>query len=151
MEEFPVSWWLWIVVGIVLLAGEILTPGGFYIFFFGASAICVGLLKLAGFTQGLVSEGLLFVGLAVCGVAWLRKPLLERFRGPEGDNPDADRLVGETAVAAQEIAPGQYGKVELRGSVWNARNEGETAIAAGARCRVAGVEGLTLRVRRDGV
>lgn len=149
MEEYPVAWWLWVVLGIVLLAGEVLTPGGFYIFFFGASAICVGLLKLTGFTQGLISEGLLFVGLAICGVAFLRKPLVERFKTPEGDNPDADRVVGESAVAAQEIPPGEYGKVELRGSVWNARNEGAAAIAAGARCRVAGVDGLTLRVRRD--
>ena len=44
MEEFPAAWWLWIVLGVVLLAAEILTPGGFYIFFFGASAICVGVL-----------------------------------------------------------------------------------------------------------
>ncbi|MEJ5367927.1 MAG: NfeD family protein [Bryobacteraceae bacterium] len=149
MEEYSVAWWAWVVLGIVLLAGEVLTPGGFYIFFFGASAVCVGLLKLTGFTQGLISEGLLFVGLAVCGVAFLRKPMLDRFKAPEGDNPDADRLVGEIAVAAQEIPPGDYGKVELRGSVWNARNEGEAAIAAGARCRVAGVDGLTLRVKRD--
>lgn len=148
MEEFAVSWWLWIVLGIVLLAGEILTPGGFYIFFFGASAICVGLLKFLGFTQGLVSEGLLFVGLAICGVAFLRKPLMQRFQPPQEANPDADRVVGETAIAVQEIPPGGFGKVELRGSVWNATNEGEATIAASERCRVIGMEGLTLHVRR---
>ncbi len=149
MEEFAVSWWLWIVLGIVLLAGEILTPGGFYIFFFGAGAIGVGLLKLLGFTQGLVSEGLLFVGLSICGVAFLRKPLMQRFQAPAGENPDADRVVGETAVAVQEIPPGGFGKVELRGSVWNARNAGEAPVAAAERCRVVKVEGLTLHVQRD--
>ena len=95
MEDFAVSWWLWIVFGIVLLAGEILTPGGFYIFFFGASAVCVGLLKLLGFTQGLVFEGLLFAGLAICGVAFLRKPLMQRFQPPQEAAPDADRVVGK--------------------------------------------------------
>lgn len=148
MEESVVSWWLWIVAGIVLLVGEVLTPGGFYIFFFGASAVCVGLLKLLGFTQGLISEGLLFAGLAICGVAFLRKPLLERFQPKGMSHPDEDRLVGETAIAAQEMAPGGFGKVELRGSVWNAMNEGESPIAPSERCRVTRVEGLTLHVRR---
>jgi len=148
VEEFSAAWWLWIVLGVVLLAAEILTPGGFYIFFFGASAVCVGVLKLLGFTQGLVSEGLLFVGLSVAGVAFLRRPLQERFRAQAPDSPDVDALVGEAAIAVQEIAPGGYGKVELRGSVWNAKNEEEAAIGAGERCRVARVDGLTLHVRR---
>ncbi len=148
MEEYAVSWWLWIVLGIVLLAGEVLTPGGFYIFFFGASAICVGLLKLLGFTQGLISEGLLFAGLAVCGVAFLRKPLMEKFQPAAGSHPDEDRLVGEMAVVLQEIPAGGIGKVELRGSVWNAMNEGEAPLAPPERCRVVRVEGLTLHVRR---
>ncbi|MCS7041852.1 MAG: NfeD family protein [Bryobacteraceae bacterium] len=148
MEEFSVAWWAWIVLGLVLLAGEVLTPGGFYIFFFGASAVCVGLLKLMGFTQGLVSEGLLFVGLSIAGVAFLRRPLLEKFRPPATDLPDADRLAGETAIAVHAIPPGGFGKVELRGSMWNAMNEGDTAIGESERCRVVRVEGLTLRVRR---
>lgn len=148
MEEFSVAWWAWIVLGMILLAGEMLTPGGFYIFFFGASAVCVGLLKLLGFTQGLVSEGLLFVGLSIAGVAFLRRPLLEKFRPPARDLPDADSLAGETAIAVQEIPPGGFGKVELRGSVWNAMNEGDTAIGQSGRCRVVRVEGLTLHVRR---
>ncbi len=148
MEEFAVSWWLWIVLGVLLLVGEILTPGGFYIFFFGASAMAVGLLKLLGFTQGLISEGLLFAGLAICGVAFLRKPLMEKFQPKTAAQPDEDRLVGEMATASQEIAPGGIGKVELRGSVWNAENIGDSPIAPSERCRVIAVEGLTLHVRR---
>ncbi|GIU74677.1 MAG: hypothetical protein KatS3mg004_1764 [Bryobacteraceae bacterium] len=147
MEELSVAWWAWVVLGLVLLVGEVLTPGGFYIFFFGASAVCVGLLKWLGFTQGFVSEGLLFVGLSVAGVAFLRKPLLEKFPLRARDTPDTDPLTGETAVALVEIPPGGFGKVELRGSVWSAVNDGDAAIAASARCRVIGVEGLTLRVR----
>jgi inner membrane protein len=41
------AWWIWIVLGLVLLLGEMLTPGGFYILFFGIGAIIVGIL--AGF------------------------------------------------------------------------------------------------------
>jgi inner membrane protein len=41
------EWWIWIVLGLVLLLGEVVTPGGFYILFFGIGAIFVGIL--AGF------------------------------------------------------------------------------------------------------
>ena len=104
MEDFAVSWWLWIVLGIVLLAGEILTPGGFYIFFFGASAICVGLLKLLGFTQGFVFEGLLTRTVADAALG------LVALSGPDPRDPlsfpfDDDPLGAlERPVAGMRIA-----------------------------------------------
>ena len=41
------EWWMWILLGLVLFWGEIVTPGGFYVIFFGVGAIVVGIL--AGF------------------------------------------------------------------------------------------------------
>ena len=37
------AWWLWLVLGLALLASEAFTPGTFFVFFFGLSAIAVGL------------------------------------------------------------------------------------------------------------
>ena len=48
-----------------------------------------------------------------------------------------------------EIGAGGYGKVELRGTTWNARNAGETPVAADQACRVERVEGLTLWIRPE--
>jgi membrane protein implicated in regulation of membrane protease activity len=48
------------------------------------------------------------------------------------------------------LAPGEVGKVELRGSSWSARNVSETALTPGARCRVLAVEGLMLKVAPEG-
>lgn len=147
MEFVTFTWWLWMLLGIVLLAGEVLTPGGFYIFFFGASALCVGLLKLLGFTQGFASEGVLFAGLAIAGVAFFRKPLVQHFQ-PLATPPAAvDDLTTEIAVALADIAPGALGKVELRGASWNALNDGPAPIPKAARCRVVRVDGLTLHIR----
>jgi membrane protein implicated in regulation of membrane protease activity len=39
------------------------------------------------------------------------------------------------------------GQVELRGSVWSARNSGDATLAAGQRARVESVDGLILSVR----
>ena len=58
-----------------------------------------------------------------------------------------DSLVGETAVALEEIPAGGVGKAELRGSSWSARNLGESPIQLNQRVRVERIDGLTLDVR----
>ena len=40
-------WWHWIAFGLVLAGFEMLTPGGFFVVFFGVGALLVGLLQLA--------------------------------------------------------------------------------------------------------
>jgi membrane protein implicated in regulation of membrane protease activity len=140
------TWWMWMLVGLVLLASEILTPGGFYLIFFGAAGLAVGALKILGLDIGLAGEGLLFAVLSVAGLLFFRKPLMQRFQrlSPE---LSIGGLTEEVACAKEEIAPGAMGKVELRGTAWNATNIGDAAIAVGARCAVERVEGLTLYVR----
>jgi membrane protein implicated in regulation of membrane protease activity len=146
MEILAMSWWMWILLGLVLLVGEILTPGGFYIIFFGFGAICVGLLSLLGIQLGLAAEGLIFAIVSVTACALFRKPLLERFRRltPE---ITVDTLIGETAIAKVDLPAGATGKVELRGTSWNARNAAEVPINKDQRCLVESVEGLTLLIR----
>jgi membrane protein implicated in regulation of membrane protease activity len=52
-------------------------------------------------------------------------------------------------VLGDRIEPGGRGKLELRGSTWDARNVGDTALSAGSRCLVQSVDGLTLHVRAE--
>lgn len=140
------AWWIWAAIGCLLLAGELLTPGGFYIVFFGVSGLCVAVITALFPEFPLWAQWLLFSVLAVAALLLFRKPLLEWFRrrSPE---PQVDSLIGEIAVAMEDIAPGAVGKAELRGSAWNAQNAGETPLARGQRCRVVRVEGLTLYIR----
>lgn len=140
------AWWLWVLLGLALLAGEILTPGGFYILFFGAGAIVVGLLKLAGLSMGLAFEGIAFVAISILALVLFRRPLMQRFR-PLSPEPRVDELTGEIAVALEPIEAGARGKVEMRGTAWNAENLGPDPIPKSARCRVERVDGLTLAVR----
>jgi membrane protein implicated in regulation of membrane protease activity len=64
---------------------------------------------------------------------------------------EVDQLTQETAHALDYIAVNEVGKVELRGSAWNARNVGPEAIMRGQRCRVDRVDGLMLFIRPEGV
>ena len=146
MEYVFFPWWLWMLIGIVLMAGEILTPGGFYIIFFGAAAVIIGFLKLFGMELSLPMEGLVFCILSVVGVVFFRNKLQARFAQPAPEIP-VDSLISQTAVAIEEIAPGAMGKVELRGTAWQAQNLGDAPIQKAERCRIERVEGLTLYVR----
>jgi membrane-bound serine protease (ClpP class) len=59
----------------------------------------------------------------------------------------AGGLIGLTGVAREALAP--EGQVQVQGELWRAVAEGGR-LEAGARVRVVAVEGLTLRVAREG-
>src|SRR5438034_369898 len=70
------SWWLWLLLGLALLASEAFTPGAFFVFFFGLSAIAVGLaVRLGGHAPGWF-QWFLFSLLSVLSVAFLGLALL---------------------------------------------------------------------------
>lgn len=141
------EWWIWILIGLLLALAEVVTPGGFYILFFGVGAIIVGILKVAGLAGPAWLQILLFSVISL-GALWLfRETLMQRFQGKS--QASLDSFVGDTAHVAAEIAANGFGKVELHGSSWNARNVGAAPLAAGARCTVERVEGLTLFVRQE--
>jgi membrane protein implicated in regulation of membrane protease activity len=140
------AWWMWLLLGFVLLAVELSTPGGFFFLFFAAGAIVVGLLALAGLATGVWLEWLLFSVLSVAALLLFRKPLLAYIRQKE-PSPEVDTLVGEVAVALSDMEIDAVGKAELRGAAWNARNIGAAPLAAGQRCTVESVTGLTLLIK----
>lgn len=141
-------WWAWMLLGFVLLAGEMLTPGGFYLIFFGLAALVVGGLDLAGFVLTPGSQWLLFTVLSIVATLLFRRPLLAKLqaRMPTGR---VDDLADETATAVEPIAPGAIGKAELRGSTWSARNGSPAPLAAGQRCRVVKIDGLLLTLEPE--
>jgi membrane protein implicated in regulation of membrane protease activity len=141
------DWWIWVLGGLVLLLAEILTPGGFFVVFFGAGAILVGALKAVGWAGPAWAEWLAFTVLSVAALVLFREPLMRRFRLEQGK--PVDRLEGETALVTEAVAPGGVGKAEMRGASWTARSSGAVALARGQRCRVERVEGLTLWLRAE--
>jgi membrane protein implicated in regulation of membrane protease activity len=90
---------------------------------------------------------LLFSIFAAISLAFFRKPLMEKFKLSGKSGHKVDSLVGETALALEDIAPGAIGKVELRGASWTACNAGSEAIQRSARPKVERVEGLTLYIK----
>ena len=139
------TWWIWTASGIFLAAIELATPGGFFVIFFGLSAMVVGGLAFAGLVDQPWIQWLTFSALAILGLTLFRRPLLARLQSQDPGG-DRDSVIGEIAVSAIVIQPGDYAPVELRGARWSARNVGTTPIAAGQRSRVVAVDGLTLDI-----
>ena len=54
------EWWLWAALGLLLAVGEVLTPGGFFVIFFGLAGLVVALLTLVGLGGALWFQILLF-------------------------------------------------------------------------------------------
>lgn len=139
------TWWLWVLFGFLLLAIEALSAG-LHVGFFAAGAMAVGLLVALGVGGPLWLQILLFTLISVAGLLLFRKRLLRALKLDK--SPEAiDTLVGETAVALDEIGGGALGKAELRGTSWNARNAGTEPLRRGERCVVERVEGLTIHIR----
>ena len=142
------NWWLWIVFGIVLLVAESATPGTLFFLFFGLSAAIVGGLAGVGIAPEPWLQWLLFPAIAIVALAILRGPLRARLF-LNSDSRPVDSIVGQAAVVLSEVAVGGVGKVELRGTSWNARTNGGAALREGQRAIVEKVDGLTLWIRPE--
>lgn len=141
-------WWLWILLGLLLLFAEMAAPGGFFALFFGVSGLLVGGMVAIGWGGGAATQWLLFSGISVAALILLRAPLKARLN-LGGGRKSVDSLLGEEAVILEEVPGGGVGKAELRGTSWSARSAGGTVLGRGQRCRVERVEGLTLWVRAE--
>jgi inner membrane protein len=141
-------WWLWLVLGLGLLTLEMLTPGGFYVLFFGVGALVVGTLVGLGAAGPVWLQWLLFSVISVVSLLVFRPYLLRVTHSQERPDP-MDTLEGEIAMPLEDISPGSVGKAELRGTTWTAVNQDSRMLGRGQRCRVARVDGLTLSLRAE--
>jgi len=138
------TWWIWILIGVALLAVEFASTTA-HIGLFAVGAFVVAILVALGLDIPLWGQLVIFTGVSIVALLFVRPWLVRKLRLSE--TKTVDSLVGEQAVTLDEIGPSGIGKAEMRGSTWSARNVGETALARGQRCVVAAVEGLVIHVR----
>jgi membrane protein implicated in regulation of membrane protease activity len=138
--------YLWWILALVLIAGEVLMPG-FFLLWIGIGAAATGLVVLIVPGLGFLAQAVVFAVLAFvsCMVwwKWLR-PRVDR-----GDDPAAANLsrrgaqmVGQRYVLAEAIVNGR-GKAHVGDGQWLV--EGPD-LPIGAEVRVVGVDGTTLKV-----
>lgn len=134
--------WAWVIAGIVLLALELVVPGGFFLWL-GISGLITGLAAMFQ-PIGWAWQFLLFGGLSLVTIfAWLR---YMRGRTDTSDRPllneRAARFIGQEMLLAEPIRGG-FGRVALGDTTWRVAGPD---LAAGVRVRIVGHDGALLRV-----
>jgi len=138
------SWWIWVLAGLALLAGEFASTT-MHIGFFAVGALVVALLVGVGLDLPLWGQLAIFTIVSVSAFVFVRPILVRKLK--LDFKPQVDTMVGQKAVALDEIAVAALGKAEFRGSTWSARNVGEVTLTRGQRCVVAGIEGFVIQVK----
>ncbi|WP_055046274.1 NfeD family protein [Devosia sp. A16] len=133
--------WSWVVAGLVLLALELVLPGGVLIWLGGAALVTGALALLVSIFWPL--QFVIFGVLALVSIGlWLK------FRGPgvASDRPflnqRANRFIGQEAVLDEPIRDG-IGRLALDDTVWRVQGPD---LAAGSRVRIVDADGALLKV-----
>lgn len=140
-ELGPWSWWL---LGLGLIALEVVLPGTFFLWF-GIAALLVGVLALMVELSWQVALGL-FIFLALLNLVVGRR-LLRKGEASVGDphlNMRGSRYIGREFVLAEPLVESS-GRLSVDDTVWRVTGPD---LAAGTRVKVVRVEGAQLVIER---
>lgn len=144
MENFLNSAVIWFVIGCAFFLLEFVVPG-FILFFFGIGAWIVALLTL--FMDVSVNVQLMvFLGSSLVTVLLFRNWVKNKL-GMYKASPQIleDEFIGKTGKAETAISPGVNGKVDFKGTSWDACSD--DTIAAGENVMITGNRSILLIVK----
>jgi membrane protein implicated in regulation of membrane protease activity len=139
------AWMIWILLAVLLAAGEVMSMG-FFLAPFAVGALVAALAELAGANAALsiivflVMSGLLF--------GFVRPIARRHLRTPAQLRTGTAALIGQTATVTERVDnDAQTGSVKLEGELWTARSwDDDEVIEAGRRVHVVEIRGATALV-----
>ena len=136
---------LWFLIGLALFLLELVVPG-FIIFFFGVGAWVTAIICLIA-NPGTNLQIIIFAVVSVLSLIALRRMIQKRFFYSKNNNSEAveDEFTGKEGTAKMDFGKGKKGKVEFKGTVWNAESDSE--IQEGKSVIIIKIESLVLKVR----
>lgn len=138
-------WWGWMVIGTILFGAELaVVEAEFFLVFLGASAFVTGVAAFFAPTLPFSVQLIAFATISIVSMVFFRKRVYAKLRPAVADLPHD--MAGDRVLIPRALAPGESCRIEYRGTVWTARNEGASAIAAGAQARILGTQGITVQV-----
>jgi membrane protein implicated in regulation of membrane protease activity len=141
----PLGGWSWVVLGLILIGGEMLTPGIFLIWL-GAAALATGVVVgLSGI--GWQAAALVFAGLAIISVLAGRRLTQRSDQEPDaasGLNDRGRQLIGKVFRLEATMTGGE-GRIRVGDSSWRVVGP---ELLAGSDVRVIRVDGATLIVEK---
>ena len=139
--------YLWWILALLLIGGEVLIPG-YFLLWIGLAAAVMGVLLWLLPSLGLLLQAVLFAALALAAcVFYARKlrPRVEQRHAPGNErlNRRAEQMIGQRYVLTEAIVNGR-GKARVGDGQWLVAGP---ELPAGATVEVVGVDGSTLQVR----
>ncbi|MDH5784479.1 MAG: NfeD family protein [Chromatiales bacterium] len=138
-----INHWHWWILGVALLALEVLAPGAFFLWM-GISAVVVGLLLLALPEMGWEYQIFFFAIFSMASIFLWRRYF--RSHPVSSDHPTLNlrgaQYIGRVFTLDEPIVNG-LGKVRVDDSTWKISGED---CAAGSKVRVIGVDGVVFKV-----
>lgn len=135
---------LWFVFGFGLFLLEFLVPG-FILFFFGIGAWVVAILTLFA-DIGINAQLIIFLGTSIFTVVLFRKWAKAKLgMYLEAPKKLEDEFIGKIALVESEITPEKNGKVEFKGTSWDAAST--EFIAAGKSVQIIETKSIVLIVK----
>lgn len=141
--SFTIVFWYWWALAGVLLVCEMMLPGVVFLFLAVGAAVA-GLLLLIVSALSLEMQLVVFAVVSVAAAVGLR-PMLGRLQHRSAEtnlNARGDSLIGKIVVLDQPILGGR-GRVKMGDGSWTVTGPD---MVAGAKVRVAAVDGTELRV-----
>lgn len=138
---------VWFIVGLILILSEFALPG-IILIFIGLGAWAAAFTSWMDWTPSLASQMTVFSVGSLIFLMGLRRFFTEWFMGlsKSGDARDAEEeFAGKEVKVLGTIAAGHDGKVEFKGSTWNARSD--SPLEAGSIAVIVSRDGLMLTVR----
>lgn len=138
------SRFVWVCIGFILFALEFAIPG-FILFFFGIGAWVVAIICFLT-DISINTQIIIFIASSLITVLLFRNWLKQKL-GSSGVNSNQleDEYIGKVAKAETSISPGQGGKVEFRGTSWDANSE--DIILAGENVLITETQSIKLIVK----
>lgn len=131
---------VWMTVGIALLSSEAFT-GSFHLLFFGLSALMTAVIASMGLSSP-VAQMIVFAVVSVLSVALLRKRLVSRSQGFEGDSEARVQLSADLPASGE-------GVIQYQGVPWTAVNQSSRPLLKGDWVKVLRTEGIKLVVEPE--
>ena len=135
---------IWLILLVVLVAGEAITVGLTFIWF---AAGALGGLLVAVLGGAIWLQVVVFLILSAVTLILVR-PAAAKLLTPGISPTNADRILSQIALVTEEIDNiAETGQVKLFGQVWSARSESGEIIPVQSRVRILRIEGVKVFVR----
>ena len=137
--------YLWLVTAVLLLAGELATPGLFvFIAFAGGCALAA---TSAFYNFSFVAQCIALGGGTLVSFIVLRWLFASRDKAHEAPT-NVYALTGARALVTRPISPDKRGYVQVMGGEWCVRGEDESVFEPGTVVHIVRVEGNGLVIER---